>query len=233
MRFETAVGIFTESAELSGVIVALQILLLPAKGQVRGRNNLDKVHVVEVGVVGLLLGAVKRITVVVRPGQRFGAELLGDVIRELRAESQRMNDVRKGVAAIDGGVPVVLEVVHVHVTVAEGASRRQVKVSDHLVHTQAALDAAALVSLLVEALGVVLALTLLDVLAAAKSPRGLSVRFPNFVTRVAAPGLLRVRRRLRAVAATAVLGVEMGCLIFGVVSEVARCQLLQARHASG
>ncbi len=58
-----------------------------------------------------------------------------------------------------------------HVAVAEAAAGRQVEVAHHLVDAQAALDAAALVTLLVQPLGVVLALALLDVLAAPEGPR--------------------------------------------------------------
>jgi hypothetical protein len=93
-----------------------------------------------------------------------------------------------------------------------------VEVADDLVHAQAALDAAAFVALLVQALGVVLAQALLDVLALAEGPGRLGVRLPDFVAGVAAAGFLGVGRGRGAVAVAAVARVEMGCGFVGRVS---------------
>lgn len=65
---------------------------------------------------------------------------------------------------------VVLEVVHVHVASGERLSGSDVEVSDDLVDSNATLETASLLSLLVEVLGVVFALALLNALAAAKRP---------------------------------------------------------------
>ena len=201
--FDAAVGRGAEGAQ-SGVVLLAEAGpgLLPAERQVRGGHDLDKVHVVEVDVVRLLAGAVERVEVVVGPGQVLVAELLVQVVGQLRAEAQVVDRVREGV--LGRGVPVVLKVVHVHVAVAEAAAGRDVEVADHLVHAEPALDAAALLPLLVQVLAVVLALALLDALAAAKGPGRLRVGVLDLVTGVAAPGLLRVARRGRAAAGAAV-----------------------------
>lgn len=69
-------------------------------------------------------------------------------------------------AALDGAVKVVVQVVHVHVAVAEAAARCDVEVAHDLVDADHAFDPAALVALLVEPLAVSLALALLHALAA-------------------------------------------------------------------
>ncbi len=106
-----------------------------------------------------------------------------------------MDDMRERVAS--RRVPVVLQVVHVHVSVAEATAGRKVEVSDNLVDAQAALDAAALFALLVELLGVVFPLALLHALAPTEGPGGLGICFTDFVAGIAAAGLLRVGRGSR------------------------------------
>lgn len=140
------------------------------------------------------MGVVERVTVVVRPCSGALTHLLGDGVRQLGAEAQRVNGVGEVVLGIGGGVPVVLEVVNVHVSVAEATARGKVEVSDDLVDTQVTLDTAALLALLLQSLGVVLARALLDVLALTESPRSLRVRLSDFLAGVAASGFLRVRR---------------------------------------
>lgn len=196
--------------------------LLPAERQVRGGDDLDKVHVVEVGVHGGLDDAVERVDMVVRPGHVLVlvAKLFEGGGRQLRSEAQRVDGVAERVAALNGSVPVVLEVMDVHVAVAETATGGEVEVADDLVDAQAASDLASLVALLVQALGVVLARALLDVLAAAKGPRCLGVRLTHLVTRVTTAGLLGVGRGRGAVAAAAVVGVQMrSSLVLGVESQ--------------
>jgi len=92
------------------------------------------------------------------------------------------------------------------------------EVSNDLVHAQAALDAAALMSLLFQLLGVVFALALLDTLALAECPRSFSVRIPDLIASLAAAGLLGVVRGVGAVARSAVRWVEMGSGFVGGVT---------------
>ena len=213
VRLDAAVGRGAERAQLGVVLLAeSRPRLFPAQRQVRGRHDLDEVHVVEVDVVGLLVGAVERVHVVVGPGEVLGAELLVQGVGQLGAEAEVVDDVGEGV--LGRRVPVVLEVVHVHVAVAEAAAGGDVEVADDLVHAQAAFDAAALAALLVETLRVVFALALLDTLAVAERPGGLRIRLLDLLAGVAASGLLRVAGGVRAVARAAVVGVEVeGCLV--------------------
>lgn len=213
VRLDAAVGRGAERAQLGVVLLAeSRPRLFPAQRQVRGRHNLDEVHVVEVDLVGLLVGAVERVQVVVGPGEVIGAELLVQGVGQLGAEAEVVDDVGEGV--LGRRVPVVLEVVHVHVAVAEAAAGGDVEVADDLVHAQAAFDAAALAALLVETLRVVFALALLDALAIAERPGGLGIRLLDLLAGVAASGLLRVAGGIRAVARAAVVGVEVeSCLV--------------------
>lgn len=212
VRLNAAIIILSKRTERCGVVRHhIAILLLPAQRQVRSRHNLDKVHIREVRVVGLLLGAIQRVHVVVRPWHRLGAELLANLFRQLGPKAERVDRVPERVAALDGCLPVVLEVVNVHVVVAETPARRNVEVAHNFVDAQAALDAAPFGALLVEALSVVFARALLDVLATAKRPRRLRVCFTHLVARVAAAGLGGVGGGWRAVAVAAVGGVEVLC----------------------
>lgn len=196
----------------------LHCLSIPADGQIRSGNNLDKVHKVEVGVLGLLRGAVQRVQVVVGPGQgRLLAQSGGDFIGQLRTKAQRMDGVGEVVRLALRNIPVVLQVVNVHVAIAEASARGKMEVAHHLVHAQVSLDATALLALGIELLGVVLALALLDILTSAKGPRGQGVCFSDFVAGIAAAGLLGVGGRLGAVTIAAVVGSEV---FGGVVVEV-------------
>ncbi len=90
---DAAVAGLAEGAQLGAAVVGGggARALLPADGQVRRGHDLDKVHVVEVGVVGLLRHAVERVDVVVGPRQRAVAQLACDGVGQLRAEAQRVN----------------------------------------------------------------------------------------------------------------------------------------------
>jgi len=69
MGLDAAITALTKSPKFGTMIIAeTGEGLLPAQRKLRGRHDLDKVHVVVVGIVGLLMGVVQRIQVVVRPG---------------------------------------------------------------------------------------------------------------------------------------------------------------------
>ena len=210
MRLEAAVAGPAKGSECGAVVLAeAGEALLPAEREVRRRNNLDKVHVVVVRVVGLLVRVVEGVYVVVRPGHGLGAHLLVHVVGQLGPEAKMVDRVGERVAALHRRLPVVLEVVHVHVAVAEAPAGRKVEVANDLVDAQATVDAAALMPLLVQLLSVVLALALLDPLALTKRPRRLRVRLPDLIACLAAAGLRRVARRGRAVAWSTVRGIQM------------------------
>jgi hypothetical protein len=78
--------------------------------------------------------------------------------------------VREHMAAFDRGIIEVVEVVDVHIAITEAPPRCDVEVPDNFVDSQATFYAASLTPLGIQALGIVLPLTLLDVLATSKSP---------------------------------------------------------------
>jgi len=194
------------------VLSKARSLLLPAKGQVGGRDDLDKVHEVVCLLGGLLLGIIERVDVVASPSSRAGVLVLllhirNDRVAQLRTEAQVVDLVGERVRVFV--LEVVLEVVHVHVASGERLSRRNVEVSNDLVDANAALQTASLLSLLVEVLGVVFTLALLDALATTKRPRYRSVCVADLVASVTAAGLDRVGGSRCAVALSAVIGSEM------------------------
>ena len=85
---------------------------------------------------------------VVGPGEHVGAaEVLLHGFRDLGPEAELVHDVGEGVAALDGGVEVVVQVVNVHVAVAEAAAGRDVEIAHDFVDAEVAFDAAALLAL--------------------------------------------------------------------------------------
>ena len=142
--------------------------------------------------------------------------LLSQLLGQLGSEAELVDLVLEGM--LDGALPVVLQVVDVHIPVAEAAAGGEVEVSDHLVHADGTGDAATLVPLLIELLGVVFALALLDALALTEGPGGRRVRLAHLVAGVAAAGLLGVLRGGGAVALAAVGGVEVDSVFFCIVT---------------
>jgi hypothetical protein len=58
-----------------------------------------------------------------------------------------MNGVRENMTSRDWGIEVVVEIVDVHVAIAETASRRDVKVTNDLVDSDTSLDTTSFLSL--------------------------------------------------------------------------------------
>jgi hypothetical protein len=98
----------------------------------------------------------------------FLRHLLNNDIAQLRAEAEVVDLVRKGMGVFI--LEEVLEVVHVQVAVREGLSGCDMKVTNHLIHSDATLKAASFLALLVEFFGVVFALALFYALAATEGP---------------------------------------------------------------
>ncbi len=113
-------------------------------------------------------------------------------------------------------IEVIIQIVHVHLPVAETAPRRDVEVTNHLVHAEAALDAAALAALRVQQVAVVFALALLDALAAAEGPADRGVGFADFFAGVAAAGFDGRGGRGGTEAVAAVVWGEMGGWVVAV-----------------
>ena len=189
---------------------------LPSERKIRGRHDLDEVHVVVRLLSGLLFSVVEWVDVVVRPASRSSVRVLllhvrDNSVAQLWAEAQVVNFVGKGMCLV---LEVVLQVVDVHVAVRKGLSRCDVEVANDLVHFDTALETAAFLALGIEMLGVVLALTLFHTLAATKGPRDGGVCVSYIIAGVAAAGLLGVGWRGSSVAFTAVVGVEMSSFVF-------------------
>lgn len=223
MRLNAAVGGAAVRADGVEVVqhfavgVRRRRLRIPAQRQIRGRDNLNKVHEIEHRVVGQLGGVVQRVHVVIRPRHGLRAQFARHLLGDLRPKAQRVDVVRERMPPLHGRIEVVIQVVYVHGAVAETAPGCDMKVADHLIDPEAALDAAPLLALLVEALGIMFTLALLDVFAAAKGPRHGRVGFPHFFARIAAACFGGIGGSGRAVAVSAVGGIKVdGYAVFGV-----------------
>jgi len=166
--------------------------------------------------VGFLVSVVERVLVVVGPECVLCADLTGDVVGELRTEAKRVHMVSEVMRMTLRHIPVVLKIVNMHVAAAEASSGGEMEVTNDLVHAQASLNAATLVTLSVQLLAIMLAFTLLNALTTAKGPRSLGIGLANFVTSLTTSGLLSIGRRLSTIAATAVGGVEV---VGGIIVE--------------
>jgi hypothetical protein len=111
---------------------------------------------------------------------------------------------------------VILQIMHMHIPIRVALPRRNMEVTNDLVDADATLDAAAFSSLFVEVLGVVLALALLDAVAAAEGPGYRGIGVAHFVAGLAAAFFFAVRRGRRPVAAAAIVRGEVGGWVVGV-----------------
>lgn len=109
---------------------------------------------------------------------------------------------------------VVLQIVYVEVAIGEGLPGCNVEVTNDLVDANVSLEAASFLALLIEVLGIVLALALLDTLAAAERPRDRGVRITDFIAGIAASGFLCAGWGGSAKAVSAVSRVEMCSFVF-------------------
>lgn len=129
------------------------------------------------------------------------------ILWQLRAEAKVVDGVAEGVSLLEvRRVPVVGEIVDMHVAVAVTAARRNMKVANNLVDSDTTLNSTSFPALLVKPLTVVLALALLDrvSLLAPKLPCCSGVCVPHFVTGVAAACFCCIRRRSGAITFTTV-----------------------------
>lgn len=82
-----------------------------------------------------------------------------------------MNNMCEGVTMLRRVLEIIVQVVDMHVSVAEAAAWRNVKVTDNFVDPNSTLDPASFFTLRVETLCIPFLLTLLNIFAPAKSPR--------------------------------------------------------------
>ena len=124
--------------------------------------------------------------------------------------------MREHMAAFNCSIEVVIEIMNVHISVAETPPWRNVEVSNDLIDTNSSLYAASFLALGIQSLAVVFALALLYIFSSSKGPRLAGICLSNFVTGVTTAGFLCSRGSGCAITCTAVLRIQMRRLIFSV-----------------
>lgn len=200
-----AVSITAEANVVSATSV--HAVRRPAEWKIRSRDYLDKVHEVVSRIASHLRSVIKWVQVVVAVRRVLLAKLVLEVFWKLRPKAEVMDGVSERVSLLEiWRIPVVGEIVHMHVPIAVTAPWSNVKVADDLVHPNATFNAAPFLSLLVQPLTVVLALALLNrvSLLATKLPCSGSIRVPHFVAGITAAWLLGIGWRICTIACAAV-----------------------------
>ena len=139
----------------------------------------------------------------------FLAHLLCNLLGKLRTKAERMDSVGEEVATLNRGIKKIVQVVDVHVAVAETSSGSNMEIADHFVDTNASLNAASFVSLGIQALCVVFTLALLHILTTSERPGHTRICLSNFIASITTASFLCVRWRVCAVTATAIVGIQM------------------------
>ena len=209
-------------------VCGVRRLFLPAKRQVGGGDNLDKVHVVESLLIRVLICTIQRVDVVVRPATRTSRQVvlrhvLHNNVAQLGSKTQVVDFVSERVRVFV--LEVVFKVVYVQVTIGEGFSRCNVEVSNNLVDLDAALKATSLLALGVKVFSVMLALALLNTLSTTERPRYGGVGVADFVAGVTAAGLLCVGGGGGTVAFATVVGGKVRGFVSVSVASVSYCTL--------
>lgn len=157
---------------------------------------------------------------VIGPGQlSFLAHLLGNFLRKLGSKAERMDSVCEDMPSLNRCVEIIVQIVDVHIAVAETPSRCNVEVAHDLVHTNSSLNTTPLVSLRVQSLCIVFSLALLYILTTSKSPGYTGIRLSYFVASITAASFLCVRWRIRAVTSTTIIRVQMRSFFVSVRNE--------------
>jgi hypothetical protein len=125
-----------------------------------------------------------------------------------------MDDMRKHMTTFHGCIKVVIKVMYVHIAIAETTARCHMEIANDLIDSKASFYSASLSSLRIQSLSIVFALALLDVLTSSKCPGDRSIGLADFVASVAAPWLLRVRRRICTIAFATIVWSKMCSLVF-------------------
>jgi hypothetical protein len=123
VRFDAAQFAVAETAHVNpfvwervcACVDALALVLLPSERKVCRGNNLDKVHVIESALVGVLFGSIEGIDMVTCPHAPYASHGLDGALRNRRTEAQLVNLVSEAVPALV--LEVVLQIVDVHVAV--------------------------------------------------------------------------------------------------------------------
>jgi len=160
------------------------------------------------------VGVIKRIQVVICPRSgRFLAHLVRYFLAELGSKAQGMDCVRENMPSYNRGIKVIVQIVYVHIAIAETSPRCDMEVTHHLVHPDISLNTASFISLSVQSLCVMFSFALLHILTASKSPRHTSICLSYFVASITTAGLLCVWRRVCAVTTAAIIRIQMWSLV--------------------
>lgn len=137
----------SSNAHIIRARMAGKVLLFPSKRKIGGGDDLHEVHVVVRRLTGFFLSVVQRVDVMVCPWQCLRAHLLRNLFWQLRSKAEVMDLVREYVASFHRRIEVVIQVVYVHVAVAETPSWGNVEVTDDLVDSDTSFNTASLLSL--------------------------------------------------------------------------------------
>ena len=121
-----------------------------------------------------------------------------------------MNMMRKGMRIAIRRVQIIIQIMHMHRSIAETPSRRDVEISDDLINAKPALNPAALTTLSVQVFTVMLPLALFDVFTTSKGPGDGGISFAHFFTGTATARFYGCGRRDGAVTIATVVGVKVG-----------------------
>ena len=126
------------------------VLPLPPKWEIARTNHLNKIHIIECRVVRDLLCLIQRVQMMVRPRHRIlCSEPLCHTFRHLGTEAQMMDLMRKSMRIPIRRIQIVVQIMHVHRSITETPSRRNVKIPNDLVDAESAFDPTALTTLCV------------------------------------------------------------------------------------
>jgi hypothetical protein len=126
-------------------------------------------------------------------------------------------DVREHMTAFYRCIEVVIEIMYVHVAIAEASPWCDMEVANDFVDSKASLYPTPLPPLRVQSLSIMFALALLDIFTTPESPGDRGVRLPNFITSIATAWFLRIRRRICTIASTTIGWIKMCRLIINRV----------------
>jgi len=130
-----------------------------------------------------------------------------------------MHSMRECVAMLNRALEVIVQIVDMHVAVAEAPTWRDMEITDNFVDPESALYPASFFTLRIQTLCIPFSLALLNVFASTESPRDRSICFAHLFACIAAASFLSVGRCWSAEAAAAVGGIEMSSYVIRGMPE--------------
>lgn len=149
----------------------------------------------------MLLCAVERIEMVVSPWLILPTKFLRNPFRQLWPEAHMVDSMRERVSALQTRrIPVVGQVMDMHVAIAVTASWGDMEITNDLVYPYPTFDPASFLALRIQSFAVVFTFALLDIFASAECPGYRRVGVSYFVASITTSCFLCVRWRGGAVA---------------------------------